>query len=64
MRESALRRKTGLWSLALDGYPIQCEYIPRALGYFRKNPSQTSHRAGGDMEFPRVLKNTEIPGVN
>ena len=29
-----------------------------------ENPSQTSDRGGGDMEFPRVLKNVEIPGVN
>ena len=29
-----------------------------------KNPSQTGDRGIGDMEFPRVLKNMEIPGVN
>ena len=57
-------RKTGLWSLAQDGYPIQYEYIPREMGYSRKTPSQTGDRGGGDMEFPRVFKNIEIPGVN
>ena len=34
------------------------------MGYSRKNPSQTGDRGGGDMEFPTVLKNMEIPGVN
>ena len=34
------------------------------MGYSRKNPSQTSGRGGGDMEFPKVLKNMEIPGVD
>ena len=42
-------RKTGLWSLTLDDYPMQCEYIPRALGYSRKDPSQTGDM-GEDME--------------
>ena len=36
----------------------------RTVGYSRKNPSQTGDRGGGDMEFPRVLKNVKIPGVN
>ena len=36
----------------------------KAMGYSRKNPSQTGDSGGGDMEFPRVLKNVEIPGVN
>ena len=34
------------------------------MGYSRKNPSQTGDMGRGDMEFPRVLKNMEIPGVN
>ena len=38
--------------------------IPKALIYSRKNPSQTGDRGAGDMEFPRVLKNAEIPGIN
>ena len=50
--------------LLKDGYPTQYECIPKAMGYFRKNPSQTDDRGGGNMEFPRVLKNMEIPGVN
>ena len=29
-----------------------------------KFPSQTGGRGGGDMEFPRALKNVKIPGVN
>ena len=33
-------------------------------GILEKNPSQTSDRGGADIEFPRVLKNMEIPGVN
>ena len=36
----------------------------KRTGLFQKNPSQTGDRDGGDMEFPRVLKNVEIPGVN
>ena len=28
----------------------------------KKNPSETDDRGGGDMEFPRILKNVEIPG--
>ena len=43
---------------------MQCEYIPKARCYSRKNPSQTGDRGGGDMEFPRVLKSVEIPGLN
>ena len=34
------------------------------MGYSRKNPSQKGDRDGGDMGFPKVLKNIEIPGVN
>ena len=34
---------------------MQCEYIPRALGYSRKNPSQT-----GDMGGGHGKKQTEI----
>ena len=34
------------------------------MGYSRKNPSQTGDMDGRDMEFPRILKNMEIPGVN
>ena len=34
------------------------------MGYSWKNPSQTGDMGGGDMEFPRVLKNVEIPAVN
>ena len=30
----------------------------------KKNPSKTDDTGGGDMEFPSVLKNVEIPGVN
>ena len=42
----------------------QYEYIPKAMGYSRKNPSKTGDRGGRDMEFPRILKNLEIPVVN
>ena len=41
----------------------QYEYIPKAMGYSRKNPSKTGDRGGRDMEFPRILKNLEIPGL-
>ena len=34
------------------------------MGYSRKNPSQTDDSGRGDMEFPRVLKKVEIPGVS
>ena len=34
------------------------------MGCSRENPSQTGDTGGGDMEFSRVLKNVENPGVN
>ena len=34
------------------------------MGYSWKNPSQTGDKGGGGMEFPRILKNMDIPGVN
>ena len=38
----------------------QYEYIlPRAMGYFRKNPSQTGDRDGGH-EFPGGIEEGEI----
>ena len=39
-------------------------YTKSNMGYSRNNPSQTGDIGGVDMEFPGLLKNVEIPGIN
>ena len=42
----------------MNTYQEQWAIIPE------KKTRQTGDRGGGNMEFPRVLKNVEIPGAN
>ena len=43
---------------------MQYEYIQTQWAIPEKIPSQTGDMGRRDMEFPRILKNTEISGVN
>ena len=56
--------KTGLWSLFKMATQYNMNTCQEQRAIPEKNASQTGDRDGEDMEFPMVLENVEILGVN